>query len=396
MSLFYKNRSSLLRIAIFLVCSSLILGLTIGCSFYRTITSYGPDIIQEDEEKVSVYKAKVHFMAVEEDWTEDEIENFKVLFKEVYPQVEKIYGSPDTTKTDKTATIRKITPETKQLQAIPEYSPAYTTFVEEVRSDESHLEINLFVTADIEPSMLAHELVHVFQGKRGQVIDQQKGSEAWIEGIASAIEVIVGRNLGKPSKNDRGTDFYYHTFNKPQMSTSRSWQNNPKLAGLRYIIASYAWQQPYNQDPEFFSKFNKKLRNTTIHTLEMEGLSKTIELAGEIWPGFQKWHNDQWIFSTENVPGDHLFTGAYIKDGLKVLVFSINRNDNGDEAFISDLPVYAETEQDGTSWKWEMTTTDDIVEFAPLLQDGDRIEKGEISYISFSSDTGLSDEVVLE
>lgn len=391
------------RLLSLVLSMGLILALATGCVLTRDETpppSHPKTVKKPVEETVRLYKSRLTFEAVRSQWTDAEITQLKPLFEAAYPRVENLYGPPDTSGIEAAVTVRKITPKDRADFGESELTPAWVSLEasDDESSDKRH--VALFLTPDLKTCELAHELVHAFAGKIGGIVGSQPGGSAWMEGMASLVETLIGRELGQPSDNDVGTDFLLATFNKPALASSWAWsdnQTNGALRGIRYMVASYTWQDLNRQNPAFLKEFSTRVRKIAASKLEKEGLEPLLALAERIHPGFRAWHDQQWIFSTQEVTGEQVLAGAfYQEDGLHIMIIHFSRDASGKETPIPGQPLHIEVDRQGTVDTFdEASDPNGQAAFRLVIEDRGAV-RGEVSRVSVWSDSGVRDELVPE
>lgn len=398
-----RQHKYLVRLLSVVLSVGLIFALTTGCVLPREETptlSHPLTVRKPVEETVRLYKSRLTFEAVRSQWSDAEIAQLKPLFEAAYPRVQNLYGPPDMSGIEAAVTVRKITPKDRADFGESELTPAWVSLEasDDEYSDKRH--VALFLQPDLKTCELAHELVHVFAGKIGGIVNNQPGGSAWVEGMAGLVETLIGRELGQPSDNDVGTDFLLATFNKPALVSSWVWsdnQTNGALRGIRYMVASYTWQDLNRQDPTFLKEFSARLRKIATSKLEKEGLEPLVALAERIRPGFRAWHDQQWIFSTQEVAGEQVLAGAfYQEDGLHIMIIHFSRDATGKETPIPDQPLHIEVDWQGTVDTFdEQSDQNGQAAFRLVIEDRGA-ERGEVSRVSVWSDSGVRDELVPE
>jgi hypothetical protein len=218
------------------------------------------------------------------------LKSLKKWFKDFYPVIKKIAGSP----------FFPISVNVRQDPAITVGGYYYSS-------------INEIVIKNLSEDVFVHELIHAFRD------DYVMGLGTYEEGMTRATEVEAFAQLEKYTHSFDDFhryhyDVYYEAHNRPNLGTPYgNVQANAALVLLRYQISSYVWKKAYLEDKNFLNRFNDSLYNRVSRDLSTrftaDKLRRIVEDIKPVIEGFPMatWYDRQYVLNTSPAPGYKLY-----------------------------------------------------------------------------------------
>lgn len=150
-------------------------------------------------------------------------------------------------------------------------------------------------------ALLAHEIKHSWGwDDRGECT-----GGLLVEGLARMVEIVYVKNLGRSAEDEwerfsgyniRG----YDRLNTPSLSQT-SFCSEDLSKYKAQMQAGAAWYKMYKEREGFFLDWAKAQRMYFISKGRPPGKEEQLELARQVFPGFEEWRSKHWVLNPPDI-----------------------------------------------------------------------------------------------